>query len=423
MVKGSKRIIWTDESVAEFFNNGIKVELSDEVKSKLDTAIYKVGDYYIDHSMTCKKDTMSSRKVLVVCKKDGHRAYRAMSDILKSKYECFGCVTKNLENCLEKKNYILVDYQPLSEKSTIKCTVCDNQFEYLKSAILGKNNIDCETCRVRRIKESCAIKDYSYISHYRTNNAIVVKVRCNSCNNEYEKYSSELYKSRKKSCKGCYDMSLFTANAEGFSVKNIANEGITFECNTCGESYFKSRTAVVRGIKEIICKTCRLSLIKQILKEKCCTYLSDVKNIVTYQGTDGTIFTRTSGVIFSNKFPCNSNNRRNQRFFLYVVKLVVENDAFIKVGIAVNVERRLKDLKLNNYEILLSLPFENCSKAQLVEKNLHNKFREFSIAPDVAKSFCNRIIRNKHDGITEWFDNAVITAGLMEIANDLHGNA
>lgn len=428
MVKGSKRVLWDDLLIRDTFANSIKVNLDDEVKRSLDISIAKAGEFYIDHSMTCKKDAHSSRKVLVVCKKDGYRAYRSLSDIGKGKYECYCCVVRKLKEKLSLKGYSLEDYLPDSKYSKIACNSCGHVKECRKAAILGRNNIDCESCRTLLYKERCASKNREYISHSRVPGGIRVVSKCNVCGDCSGLFSSSVLSGRKSiSCEAClinkYKESVSCSRF--YFVKFVGEISCIVACRVHNTEKKVSRKAALGGLKQIYCEDCKRDAFITALAIKGCKLIDFTSNSVNYIARDGTEFSRPTTAVLSGKFPTNSAHRRNQPFKVYMMVVEFFSNKFVKIGIAVNPQNRRKELNIAlKVDIIELLSCHNHSDAIRVEKELMRRFKSYHLPKAIPESFCAGYIKKKEavDGVTEWFDAEILTANFYEVLNDICSN-
>lgn len=84
---------------------------------------------------------------------------------------------------------------------------------------------------------------------------------------------------------------------------------------------------------------------------------------------------------------------------VYIIRMQLEQDVFLKVGISKDVDYRISRLKgegLTNVELLHKEYFKNSSDAWDVEKILHKEFYEYSYTPKI-----------KFGGSTECFDLSI----------------
>lgn len=427
MVKGSKRFIWDSNSIEEFFSKSKKVKFSDERELQLDLAINAVGDYTIDHTMTCRANSYSSPKVLVVCNKDGHRSYRAVYDILKSKYECYHCVVDTLTSKAESKGYTLIDYCPDYKYSIIKCNKCGIAKDCLKSAILGRNEIDCEQCRVELYTKMCSIKGQNYLSHYRVKSGIKVVSECSICRTSSERYSSTVLSKDRHTipCDNCLRVKYQECTVgSGFYFVEFAGETSCYIA--CSKHHTKMkvyRRTVLGGVKQKYCLECKRENIISKLKTRDCELVSFTTNSVTYAGSDGTIFTRPTGWIYGRVFPSVNDNSRNQPYKLYMMVLEYLSNTFIKIGIAVDPEVRLSNLKINLPVNIFEIgAYDSFSSAAKIEQKLFKEFKRYRLHVSIPESFCANSRKGSVDGATEWFDGEILSANFYEVLNELHSH-
>lgn len=426
-IKGTRRKIWNEELIVDLYNNSKPVILQqDDVEYYSSLASQIKGDFKIDFSLSCKH--LSKLHLVIECNKCGYRAYRSKYQIIKKQHECYGCCVNNIRNKCESKNYDLIDYLPFSDKSLVSCKNCGDTFEVLKSAILGKNNIDCESCRIIKYKKYCKIKNSEYVSHRRVKNGILVSVKCLLCGSVEEKASSSVISDKEYvfDCSNCQHMKYETSikHTDFSFIGNVDEVYCTISCKTHKNTLCVCRSTVRQGLKGYKCPDCVEDRIRNRLSSKGCTYISHTSNKTKYIGIDGTEFIRSNGSVYSGRFPVSISNRRNQPYKLYMICVNYMGNNFLKVGIATDPEIRFKSLGLHtNASLHVLKEFDTGSAAQAVEYGLFKRFRKFKLCSTIPETFCSGISRNKTDGATEWLDYHVLSQNFYGVLDDLCSNA
>ena len=81
-----------------------------------------------------------------------------------------------------------------------------------------------------------------------------------------------------------------------------------------------------------------------------------------------------------------------------MVYVISDNAGHVKIGVAVNVETRLKHLQTanaNELEMVLTFKCGDKEKDRVVEQHLHNRFADHNI-------------RNRNNESSEWFDDCIL---------------
>lgn len=353
----------------------------------------------------------NNSRVPIKCLKHNSITVRSVYDLARGKYDCWHCATDRQSTVANYKNLTLLSRT--SSTALVRCNICTHESTVRLSSLLGSNNVDCEGCRVEKYKSNCEKFNITYNSVFRKNGIVYVNGTCNGCLTTTDYVYSRLSNGKRyvfcNTCSGARHHE--AAKQKYFTVldNNIASS-IEIQCKN-GHS-MSINSSILLGKSNIICKECRTDKYKKALMEKGCTFLRFVnQKVVEFIGTEGEIL--QSQTVLSGKFATKSGNRWKQKTSVYLILNKYNEQIFIKIGTAINPDKRRKELKIAGEATLKILAtFETRYEADKLEKFIHKNLDGMRLDQLIASNFLGRIINRKRNGIispaldgkTEWFD-------------------
>lgn len=306
-----------------------------------------------------------NKRVAVKCNYCGDVSDREVEKLKVGMFFCYECMRIKMRRNLDEKGFIATDLS--KEPYKIECKKCGTCKSVSQEMARNSCGIDCEGCRNKAYEESCEYLNLRFLYTVRSKNKITVKFKCKCCGLFDERSSSQIL-SREFSCNGC-----------------------------------------------------RVNRYSEILKKKNCEFIKEVgktKKRIVYRTPTGKIMECWLSVLIALSFRLDDNPVNEREHSVYLLCVRHSGNLYYKIGVAHNIESRIKSLKLDGLEYSKTLGvFESRETAVAYETKLHKVVSEYSLDRCVAREFskATRKGRSKKtenywsDGETEWFTADALT--------------
>lgn len=330
----------------------MKLDKGTEIQSILEAAGFNVS---IDWNSRFERN--GNGRIVVTCNLCNHSCDRSISDLRRAKFFCDGCYKTSLIKTINDKNFTPLDLNCVQYK--IQCNTCGTCRTIGQSALYHKENkIDCEGCRNSSYENACEV-------------------------------SGMVYK---------------------FSEKYRNGRLVHFCCKKCGNSMQRCATQVM--CNEITCSQCRINNYIDILSKKSCSFIKYCNQKVYYITPSGETRSCHISSLHDLSFRVNDYPVNKRKHFIYLIEVCFNGNLYYKIGVAHNIEARLKALKLTGVVSTKSLKEFDCREdAVLYEKSIHRSISQYLIGGNIVSCFSNALRKNrktgeiKINGYTEWFSH------------------